>query len=77
MVGTRTRFTAEKAPCGSTVDGEYYRDDDEQGLIIRDEYFACGCRRVRHEYHDGSIQVSAVRHDGKATRDELDADHGS
>ncbi|WP_248965840.1 hypothetical protein [Sphaerisporangium perillae] len=77
MVGTRTRFTGEKAPCGKTVDGEHYLDDDEQGLVIRDEYFSCGCRRIRHEYHDGSIQVTAVRHDGKIVRDEVGADHGS
>jgi hypothetical protein len=77
MVGTRTRFIGEKAPCGKTVDGEHYLDEDEEGLVIRDEYFSCGCRRSRHEYHDGSIEVTAVRHDGKVARDELGADHGS
>jgi hypothetical protein len=77
MVGTKTRFTGEKAPCGKTVDGEHYLDDDEQGLVIRVEYFSCGCRRSRHEYHDGSIEVTTVRHDGKVARDEVGANHGS
>ena len=44
MVGTRIRFTSELAPCGKTVDGEHYRDEDDEGLVISDQYFACGCR---------------------------------
>jgi hypothetical protein len=74
MVGTRTRFTGEQAPCGRTVDGEYYRDDDEEGLVIRDEYYACGCRRVRHEFHDGSVRVTATKHDGTVVMDEFTRD---
>jgi hypothetical protein len=76
MVGRRTQFTSELAPCGRTVDGEHYRDEDEHGLIIYDQHYACGCRRIRHEYHDGSIDTKAIRHDGKAVRD-FGPDHGA
>src|SRR6266540_3909329 len=37
MVGTRTNFTSEQAPCGRTVAGEHYRDTDDAGLLIIDE----------------------------------------
>jgi hypothetical protein len=77
MVGTRTHFTRELAPCGRTVDGDHYRDDDGEGLVIRDEYYVCGCRRIRHEYHDGSIQTTAIRHDGHVVKEQLSPDHGS
>jgi hypothetical protein len=65
MGGTRTKFAAELAPCGRTVGGEHYRDDDEQGLVIYDQYYSCGCRRIRHEYHDGSVTTRAIRHGSK------------
>jgi hypothetical protein len=65
MVGMRTRFTAEPAPCGRTIDGEHYRDDNGEGLVIYDQYFSCGCRRTMHEYHDGSVTTSEVKHRGK------------
>lgn len=77
MVGTKTRFVAEKAPCGKIVDGEHYLDRDDEGLLIKDDLYACGCRRIRHEFHDGSIEVRTVRHDGKTVRDEFGSDHGS
>ena len=32
---------------------------------------ACGCRRVAHEYHDGSVSCREVRHDGRLLKDEL------
>ena len=76
MAGTRISFSDEQAPCGKTVGGDHYLDDDDDGLVIRDEYYACGCRRIRHEYHDGSIQVRAIRHDGKPVKDQFGPDHG-
>lgn len=76
MIGTRIPFTDELAPCGRTVGGDHFLDDDGDGLVIRDEYYACGCRSIRHEFHDGSIQVRATRHDGKAVKGQLDPDHG-
>ena len=76
MVGTTAHFTREQAPCGRIVDGEHYRDGDQEGLVIRDEYYACGCRRIRHEYHDGSIQMTAIRHNGTVVRQQSAPDHG-
>ncbi|GAA5088678.1 hypothetical protein HNP84_000944 [Thermocatellispora tengchongensis] len=78
MTGTRTPFSGEVAPCGKRGDGEHFLDDDGHGLLIRDQHFACGCRRMRHEYHDGSIHVSALRCDGRRVKetDQVDPDHG-
>jgi len=76
MVGTRTAFTSEAAPCGRTVDGEYYHEEDEQGLIIYVRRYACGCRASHYEYHDGSIYFQALRHDGKVVSDEYGPEHG-
>ena len=76
MVGTKIHFMAEQAPCGKVVAGEHYMDRDDEGLVIRDEYYDCGCRRIRHEYHDGSTEARATRHDGKPVKGELGPDHG-
>jgi hypothetical protein len=76
MVGTRIGFTGERAPCGKTVDGEHYWDDDEEGLVIRDEYYRCGCRRILHKYHDGSVASTAMHHNGTVVRERFSSDHG-
>lgn len=76
MVGTGTRFTGKQALCGKNVDGEHYEDDDKEGLIIWDERYACGCRRTRSEYHDGSVHTLAVRHDGTVLVDDFGPEHG-
>jgi hypothetical protein len=62
MVGYRATFAAELAPCGAIVGGECYRDDDGEGLVVYDQYYTCGCRRTRHEYHDGTVTTTATRH---------------
>ena len=77
MVGTRIRFTSELAPCGKALDGEHYRDTDDDGLFMCDEYYVCGCRRIRHEFHDGSVRTRVIRHDGRVVMDEVSAEHGS
>jgi hypothetical protein len=74
MVPTSTGFKSQQAPCGRIVDGESYQDQDEQGLVINDLYYACGCRSIRHEYHDGSICRKVVHHDGTCLVDELIAE---
>jgi hypothetical protein len=74
MVGTRDRFVGGQAPCGRTVAGEHYRDTDEQGLVIIHDDYECGCREIRHEFHDGSIHNRVIRHDGRTVSDE---DHGT
>ena len=76
MVGTKIHFMAEPAPCGKIVAGEHYADEDNEGLIIRDEYYECGCRRILHEYHDGSTEARAIRHDGKLVKGEFGPNHG-
>jgi hypothetical protein len=62
MVGKRDPFTAEPAPCGRSVGGECYRDDDGEGLVVYDQHYDCGCQRTRHEYHDGTVTTTTVRH---------------
>jgi hypothetical protein len=68
VVGTKIHFRAGLAPCGKTVDGDHYADQDNEGLLIRDEFYQCGCRRNLHEYHDGSTEEMAIRHDGKLVK---------
>jgi hypothetical protein len=75
MAATSTDFKSEQAPCGQIVDGEHYQDQDEQCLVTDERFYACGCRVIRHEYHDGSVCRQVVRHDGKVLVDELDAEH--
>jgi hypothetical protein len=62
MVGTRAQFEPEFAPCGKTTGGECYQDNDGEGLVVYDQYYSCGCRRIRHEYHDGTVTMKAIRH---------------
>jgi len=71
MVATKTGFTQQHAPCGRTVDGETYQDRDEETLLTLEVDFACGCRTIRHEYHDGSVSEKVVLHDGRVVVDEL------
>lgn len=71
MPGMSSPFTRERAPCGRTVDGKHHHEEDDQGLIIDDTYYACGCRRNHHEYHDGSVRNTVIRHNGKVLADEL------
>jgi hypothetical protein len=65
MVGKRATFEPELAPCGKTVGGESYRDADGEGFVVFVRYYECGCRRTRHEYHDGSVTATAVKHGRK------------
>jgi hypothetical protein len=71
MPRTITRFESAKAPCGRSVDGESHQDQDDEVLITVELDYACGCRTIRHEYHDGSVACRIVRHDGKVLVDEL------
>ena len=71
MSSTHTRFQTEKAPCGRTVPAEHLQDQDEEGLVIDGWNYACGCKTVRHVYHDGSFHEQVVRHDGKVLTEEL------
>ena len=76
VVGTKIHFMAERAPCGKIVPGDHYEDTDGHGLVLRGEYYQCGCRRMYQEYHDGSLEIDVIRHDGKAPKPEVGLDHG-
>jgi hypothetical protein len=69
-MATTTPFTSEKAPCGSIVDGEHFRDQDDDGLVIDHLHYACGCQSVRNEFHDGSVHHRVVHHNGRVVADE-------
>jgi hypothetical protein len=75
MVGTVIDFTSERAPCGRTVSGERSIEDDWEGLLIELAYYACGCRKTRQVFHDGSIDMQVLRHDGRVLADEHSAAH--
>ena len=54
-----------QAPCGRQVDDDRAENSDGFGLIVRVDHYACGCRHIYHEYHDGSVSERTVRHDGR------------
>ncbi|GAA4487229.1 hypothetical protein GCM10023094_45290 [Rhodococcus olei] len=75
MIATKSSFVSERAPCGGMYGGERHVEDDSEGLQFDDMTYECGCRRIRHVFHDGSIRVRIVRHDGKVLVDEHSGDH--
>jgi hypothetical protein len=75
VVNTKIRFTAERAPCGKFRDGLRHQELDDYGLAIKDVTYDCGCRRVHHEFHDGSTRIRVVRHDGRVLSDETSSTH--
>lgn len=75
MLNTTKEFTAERAPCGKVADGRRHREEDDDGLVYDDLTFLCGCRRIRHTFHDGSVRMKTIRHDGKVLADEHSGDH--
>ena len=64
-------FKGQTAPCGRLADSEHYEDHDDDCVVTRGVEFACGCRSLQHEYHDGSVSRRVVRHDGRVMVDEL------
>ena len=64
-------FKSQQAPCGRIVGGELYEDHDDDGLKTLETIYACGCKSIQHEYHDGSVSRRIVRHDGKLLADEI------
>jgi hypothetical protein len=71
MPATNTQFKGQQAPCGRIVDGETYEDEDPETLLTLEVDYTCGCRRIRHEYHDGTVSRKIVRHDGRVLADEM------
>ena len=64
-------FTSQQAPCGRLVGGNHFEDHDDEVVVTRGTVYACGCQSIRHEYHDGSVSLRIVRHDGRVLTDEL------
>ncbi|WP_345043681.1 hypothetical protein [Streptomyces sannanensis] len=75
MVGNTIDFTEERAPCGLVVDGLRYQEDDAAGLFVEVTTYTCGCRRAIREFHDGSVHIRTVHHDGTVLLDEHSAEH--
>ena len=73
MPCTTSSFTSQKAPCGRIVDGESYEDQDEEVLVTCEVDYACGCKSIRHEYHDGAVGRKVIHHNGRVLIDELDS----
>ena len=71
MARTNTSFKGQQAPCGRIVDGESSQDRDDDVLLTEELDYACGCRSICHEYHDGGVSRRVVRHDGIVLVDEL------
>ncbi len=71
MFITTTHFTNQKAPCGQIVDGERFRDRDDECLLSDELFYDCGCRNIRHEYRDGGVSFNVVRHYGTVLEDEI------
>ena len=57
MARKNTSFKGQQAPCGRIADGESYQDRDDDALLTEELDYACGCRSIRHEYHDGKVLV--------------------
>ena len=75
MPSSSNSFTGQKAPCGQSVDGQCHEDRDDEGLIVRDLFYACGCRSLHHEFHDGSLTRKIVHHNGHVLVDEFISEH--
>jgi len=66
-----SRFESVEAPCGQVVDGRRHQDRDEGCLLTDIHEYDCGCRRIRHAYHDGSFSRKVIHHKGTVLVDEL------
>jgi hypothetical protein len=65
-------FTGRQAPCGQVVAVDSHEDlDDDDVQVTESLSFACGCRSIRHEYHDGSMSRKVIHHNGKVLVDEF------
>jgi hypothetical protein len=44
-------------------------------MLCNDVNYACGCREIQHQFHDGSCRTRVIRHDGRVLLNELSAEH--
>ena len=70
-VNANGSFTSHQAPCGRIVGGKNYEDHDDEVVVTNETIFECGCTTINHQYHDGSVSRTIVRHDGRVLIDEL------
>jgi hypothetical protein len=61
------RFDGVRAPCGRVGYAVRNEDTDEDGLVMQETVWSCGCRSLHREYHDGSYQGQVFRHDRQKT----------
>ena len=66
-------FTDRSTPCRRRRGGVQYEDRDGATLLTQLVLFSCGCRIVRHEYYDGCVGRTVVRHDETVLVHELQA----
>ena len=71
MTVTDSIFQSLEAPCGRMVGGQRHQDRDDECVVTDDFRYDCGCRRTRHEYHDGSFSRVVVHHNGSILVDEM------
>lgn len=64
-------FSDRSTPCRRRTGGNQYEDRDGTTLLTQLVVFWCGCQIVRHEYHDGCVGRTVVRHDGRVLLHEL------
>jgi hypothetical protein len=76
MVGRSVQFSSARAPCGKKMSGRRHQDADSEGFILDNWTYACGCHRLRQEFHDGSGRMRVIRHDGKVLIDERSPERG-
>ena len=65
MEQRNTSFEGERAPCGRLGHADRNEAEDEDGLVMELTVYACGCKSLHREYHDGSFQRQVIRHDGR------------
>ena len=71
MPVTSMSLEKQEAPCGRIVGVDQREDRDGDCLLTRDLQYACGCRSISHEYHDGAVSRKVVRHDRVVLVDEF------
>ena len=70
MTTAVSRFESRMAPCGHARPGERFVTEDEQGLVTEDLRYDCGCAGSKEEFHDGSVHLMTVHHNGKVLMDQ-------
>ncbi|MCW2767930.1 MAG: hypothetical protein JWO11_3889 [Nocardioides sp.] len=70
MTATVSRFEPRMAPCGHQRAGERFVSEDLQGLVTEELRYDCGCAGSKEDFHDGSVHLMTVHHNGRVLTDE-------